>query len=209
MPKFSLIPRDNRFFDMFEKIGQNLLECSAVFHQLFVNFESVQHRVDEIKEFEHRGDSLTHEVLQVLNATFVTPLDREDIYRLAESLDNVVDQIDEAASRLIIFNVTGPTPYAVELSSIIAQCCEQIHKTMPYLKHLKDLRAIQDNLLQIHTLENRADAVKKHALTELFSNPEDIVSLLKWREIYEIMEAATDKCEDVADVVQGLIVKNA
>ncbi len=209
MPKFSLVPKDNRFFDMFEKIGQNLLECSIAFRELFANFESVTHKVDEIKELEHRGDSLTHEVLQVLNATFVTPLDREDIYRLAESLDNVVDQIDEAASRLIIFNVTAPTSYAIELSNIIAQCCEHIDKTLPFLKNLKNLSALQDNLLQIHTLENRADAVKKQALTELFSNPEDVISLLKWREIYEIMEAATDKCEDVADVVQGLIVKNA
>lgn len=209
MPRFSLIPRDNRFFDIFEKIGQNLLECSAVFHELFKNFESVSHKVDEIKEYEHRGDSLTHEVLQLLNATFVTPLDREDIYRLAESLDNVVDQIDEAASRITIFNVTAPTSYAVELAHIINKCCEHVHKAMPFLKRMKDLPELQDNLLQIHTLENRADAVKKQALTELFSNPEDVISLLKWREIYEIMEAATDKCEDVADVLQGLLVKNA
>jgi Phosphate transport regulator (distant homolog of PhoU) len=207
--KFSLIPRDSRFFEVFERIGQNLLECSTYFYGLLQNFTNVSAQVDGIKDFEHRGDSLTHEIIQMLNTTFVTPLDREDIFRLAESLDNVLDQIDEAASRFTIFNITEPTSYAIELGHIIMKCCEEIHKAVPFLRHPKDLPALQDNLLQIHTLENRADAIKKQALIELFDNPSDVISLMKWREVYEILEAATDKCEDVADVLQGLLVKNA
>lgn len=207
--KFSLIPRDSRFFEIFEKIGQNLLECATEFSRLLQTYENVASRVDGIKDFEHRGDSLTHEVLQLLDTTFVTPLDREDIFRLAESLDNVLDQIDEAASRLTIFNISSPTPYAIELGQIIVKCCEEIQKAVPYLRHPKDLPALQDNLLQIHTLENRADALKKQALIELFNDPSDVIALIKWREVYEILEAATDKCEDVADVLQGLLVKNA
>jgi predicted phosphate transport protein (TIGR00153 family) len=209
MPRFSLIPRDTRFFEVFEKIAQNLLECATEFHKLLQNYENAASKVEAIKDFEHRGDSMTHEVIEVLNRTFVTPLDREDIYKLAESLDNVVDQIDEAASRLIIFDIAKPTPYAVELADLIRRCCEQIHKAMPYLRHPKELPALQDNLLQIHTLENRADAIKKDALTQLFKNPDNVIDLLKWREIYEHLEAATDRCEDVADVLQGLLVKNA
>jgi uncharacterized protein len=207
--KFSLIPHDSRFFEIFEKIGQNLLECSTNFHDLLKNFSNVSAHVDEIKEFEHRGDTFTHEILQMLNTTFVTPLDREDIFRLAESLDNVLDQIDEAASRFTIFKIESPTSYAIELGNVIMKCCQEIQKAVPYLRHPKDLPSLQDNLLQIHTLENRADAIKKQALIELFDNPSDVIYLLKWREVYEILEAATDKCEDVADVLQGLLVKNA
>ena len=207
--KFSLIPRETRFFEIFEKISQNLLECATAFHELLQNYESVPRKVDSIKDFEHRGDSMTHEIIQVLNQTFVTPLDREDIFRLAESLDDVVDQIDEAASRLVMYDIPAPTHYATELSYVIVKCCEQIHKAIPYLGHPKALPALQDNLLEIHTLENRADAIKKGALIELFRRPDDFVSLLKWREIYEHLEAATDRCEDVADVLQGLLVKNA
>ena len=209
MPKFSLMPRENRFFEIFEKISQNLLECSIAFYQLLKHYEDVPNKVDSVKDFEHRGDSLTHEIIQVLNQTFVTPLDREDIFQLAECLDDVVDQIDEAASRLIIFAINSPTPYAIELSHIIMQCCEQIHKAVPYLRHPKELHSLQDNLLEIHTLENRADLIKKGALTELFKDPSDPISLMKWREIYEHLETATDRCEDVADVLQGLLVKHA
>lgn len=209
MPKFSLMPRENRFFEIFEKISQNLLECSTAFHQLLKQYSDVPKKVDSIKDFEDRGDSLTHEIIQVLNQTFVTPLDREDIFKLAECLDDVVDGIDEVASRLIIFDITLPTNYAIELSHIIMQCCEQINKAVPYLRHPKDLPALQDNLLEIHTLENRADLIKKGALTELFKDPSDPISLIKWREIYEHLEAATDRCEDVADVLQGLLVKHA
>ena len=209
MFKFSLVPRDDRFFSIFEKASQNLLEAAVVFHDLFREYQDVQKKVDLITELEHRGDSLTHETLQVLNTTFITPLDREDIFHLAETLDDVLDQIEEAASRLVMFEIKATTPYSQELSFLIMKCCEEINKAMPYLRHPKDLPSLQDNLLQIHSFENRADAIKKSALIELYRKPDDVVSLLKWREIYENMEAATDRCEDVADVIQSVLVKNA
>jgi hypothetical protein len=209
MARFSLLPREDRFFVIFEKAAQNLLECAALFRNLFDEFTDVSKKVDQITEFEERGDSMTHEIVQVLNQTFVTPMDREDIYRLAEALDDVLDSIEEAACRLVMFEIQAPTVYSVELAQVIMKCCEEINKAMPYLRHPKDLPSLQDNLLQIHSLENRADAIKKTALTELYNRPGDIIALLKWREIYEHMEAATDRCEDVADVLQGLLVKNA
>lgn len=209
MFKFALMPRENRFFEVFERSAQNLLDCATVFNDLFTKYSDVQKKVDKITDYEQRGDSMTHEIVQLLNQTFVTPLDREDIYQLAESLDDVLDSIEEAASRLVMFEIKEPTVYSVELAHLIMKCCEQIHKAIPYLRHPKDLHVLQDNLLQIHTLENRADSIKKEALTELYRNPTDVVLLLKWREIYENMEAATDRCEDVADVLQGLLVKNA
>lgn len=209
MFKFSLIPRETVFFDIFEKSAQNLLECSVAFHDLMENYTDISAKVDKIIEFENRGDSLTHETIQVLNRTFVTPLDREDIFRLAESLDDVLDQIEDAASRLLLFDIAKPTQYSVELAHVIMQSCRQIHKAIPFLRHPKELPTLQDNLLEIHTLENRADTIKKFAIRELFQHPEDVISLLKWREIYEHLEAATDKCEDVADVLQGLLVKHA
>lgn len=207
--RFSLLPREDKFFEIFEKAAQNLLDCAVSFKDLFNQFTDVTAKVDQITAFENRGDSMTHEIVQALNQTFVTPMDREDIYRLAEALDDVLDSIEEAACRLVMFEVQAPTVYSVELAQIIMKCCEQINKAMPYLRHPKDLPSLQDNLLEIHSLENRADAVKKTALTELYNNPADIIALLKWREIYEHMEAATDRCEDVADVLQGLLVKNA
>ena len=209
MFKFSLIPRETIFFDIFDKSAQNVLDCSIAFHELMENYQDVSAKVDKVIEFENRGDSLTHETIEVLNRTFVTPLDREDIFRLAESLDDVLDQIEDAASRLILFDIQKPTQYAVELAHIIMQACKQINTAIPALRNLKQLPALRDNLLQIHTLENRADTVKKFAIRELFQHPEDLISIMKWREIYEHLEAATDRCEDVADVLQGLLVKHA
>ena len=194
---------------MFEKSAQNLFEASTAFRDLLHDYTDVPNKVEKIIDFEHRGDEITHEVIQVLNRTFVTPIDREDIFRLAESLDDVLDQIEDAAQRLIMFEIPAPTEYSKQLSNYIKECCWQIHLCMPYLRHPKDLPAMQDNLKQIHTLENKSDVVKKEALTELFRNPGDVISLLKWREIYEHMEAATDRCEDVADTLQGLLVKHA
>lgn len=207
--KFSFLPKENRFFDIFEMSAKNLLDAATAFHDLLHDFTNVSKKVEKITEYEEKGDALTHEVIQVLNRTFVTPIDREDIFRLAESLDDVLDQIEDAASRLILFEIPTPTPFSIQLSNYIMQCCRQIHVSMPNLRNLKDHPALQDSLLQIHSLENSADAVKKQAIYELFQHPEDVITLLKWREIYEHMEAATDRCEDVADVLQGLLVKNA
>lgn len=209
MFKFSLIPREAVFFDIFDKSAEVVLECGVAIHDLMQNFTDVTRKVDLITELESRGDTLTHETIQMLNRTFVTPLDREDIFRLAESIDDVLDQIEDAALRLVLFEIVKPTQYAIELAHMIELCCRQIHKALPYLRNPKKLHSLQDNLLEIHTLENRADAIKKLAVRELFHHPEDVISLLKWREIYEHLEAATDRCEDVADVLQGLLVKNA
>lgn len=209
MFKFSLIPRETVFFDIFDKSAEVVLSCGVAIHELMQNFTDVQRKVDFITELEGRGDTLTHETIQVLNRTFVTPLDREDIFRLAESIDDVLDQIEDAADRLVLFEIVKPTQYAIELGHVIELCCKQIHKALPYLRHPKQLHSLQDNLLEIHTLENRADTIKKLAIRELYQHPEDVISLLKWREIYEHLEAATDRCEDVADVLQGLLVKNA
>lgn len=209
MFKFSFIPREAVFFDIFDKSASNVLDCGIALYDLMQNYTDVSRKVDKITEYENRGDSLTHETIQVLNRTFVTPLDREDIFRLAESLDDVLDQMEDAATRLLLFEIPKPTQYAVELAHVIELCCRQINKAIPYLRHPKELPSLQDNLLEIHTLENRADTIKKFALRELFQHPEDVISLLKWREIYEHLEAATDRCEDVADVLQGLLVKNA
>jgi predicted phosphate transport protein (TIGR00153 family) len=209
MPSFSFVPRGERFFDLFEESARNVVRTAHALKHLVDNWEHLEACFAEITEFEHRGDSITHEIIALLNRAFITPFDREDISLLAHSLDDVVDFIDSAADAMSLYKVNKPGERAKELADIIVQGAVEVEKAIPMLRSHKELKNILPRCVEINRLENMADRVYRSALAELFDNTTDLARVIQWREIYLHMETATDRCEDVADVLEGVALKHA
>jgi predicted phosphate transport protein (TIGR00153 family) len=170
--------------------------------------KDIEWNVAEITELEHQGDTITHQIMAQLHRTFVTPFDREDIALLAHTLDDVIDFIHAAADAMLIYKVECSTPRAKELADIIVQAATEIERAMPQLRRRSELKQILERCVELNRLENAADRVYRSAIGELFSDSTDIAGIIKWREIYEHMEEATDRCEDVANVLEGIALKH-
>ena len=201
-----LIPRDVKFFEMFAEMSGNLTRGARLLTDLLADFKNVEARVHELHEIEHLGDDMTHAVLTKLNQTFITPFDREDIHRLATSLDDVLDFIYAAAERLTMYKITSAPAAAHRLAQIIVQQTEEIAKGVAHLEK-------QDNVLhycvEINRLENEADRVARDAIARLFEVEKDPIALIKLKELYEVLETATDKAEDAANVLETVVLKSA
>ena len=209
MPRFPFIPQEQKFFGLFEQSAQNMVKAAQALQEMISTCSHVPQSVAEITDLEHQGDLITHQIIAQLHLTFVTPFDREDIARLAQSLDDVTDFIHAAADSMFIYKVDCPTPRAMELADIIVQAAIEVEKVMPQLRHRAKLKEILPRCVEINRLENAADRVFRAAMGELFDDAIDIASVIKWREIYEYMESATDRCEDVANVLEGVALKHA
>ena len=207
MFKISLMPREAKFFDLFERSAQNVVKGAQLLKELVDNWDNVTDRVGKITDLEHEGDAITHQIMEQLHRTFVTPFDREDIALLAHSLDDIIDFIQAAADTMLVYKVDRPTQAARELADIIVQSADGVARAMPFLRRSGKLRQILEPCVEINRLENVADGVYRTALGELF-NGNDIAKIIKWREIYEQMESATDRCEDVANVLEGVALKH-
>ena len=209
MFKFPFIPHEEKFFDLFEEAAQNMVKAAQELKELVDTWEDVDGKVGEITELEHHGDTITHRIMAELNRTFVTPFDREDIAWLAHSLDDVTDFIQAAADAMLLYKVNPPSQRARELADIIVQATVEVERAMPDLRHRRKLQQILQRCVEINRLENMADRVFRSAMGELFNDSSDIAEVIKWREIYEHMESATDRCEDVANVLEGVALKHA
>jgi len=207
--KFPFIPKEGKFFDLFELGARNMVKAAQVLKELVDTWDDVEGRVGEIAQMEDEGDTITHEIMAQLNRTFVTPFDREDIALLAHSLDDVMDFIDAAADAMLIYKIDCPTPRAQELADIIVQAAAEVERAIPQLRHHAELKKILTRCVEINRLENVADEVFRSAMAELFDDTIDMAQVIKWREIYEHMESATDRCEDVSNVLEGVALKNA
>jgi len=207
--KFPFLPRETKFFDLFEQSARNMVKAAQGLKELVDTWQNVDGRVAEITELEHEGDSITHQIIAQLHRTFVTPFDREDIASLAHVLDDVTDFIHAAADAMLIYKVDCPNQRARELADIIVQAAAEVERAMPQLRHRAQLKQVLERCVEINRLENMADRVFRAAMAELFSDSPDIASVIKWREIYEHMESATDRCEDVANVLEGVALKHA
>ena len=201
-----LIPREAKFFAMFAEMSANLTRGARLLTDVLADFKNVEARVQELHEIEHIGDDMTHAVLTKLNQTFITPFDREDIHRLATSLDDVLDFIYAAAERLTMYKITSAPPAAHQLAQLIVRQTEEIANGVARLeKH--------DNVLQycveINRLENEADRVARDAIARLFDVEKDPIALIKLKELYEVLETATDKAEDAANVLETVVLKSA
>jgi len=207
--RFPFMPREEKFFGLFEESAQNMVKAAQELKTMVDTWEDVGGRVGTITELEHQGDTITHQIMAQLNRTFVTPFDREDIALLAHSLDDVVDFIHAAADAMLIYKVDHPSQGARELADIIVQAAAEVERAIPHLRRRAELKLIFERCVEINRLENMADRVFRSAMGELFENSTDIADVIKWREIYEHMESATDRCEDVANVLEGVALKHA
>jgi uncharacterized protein len=202
-----LIPRDTKFFDMFAEMASNLGDGARLLKQTLEEFTNVDDRVQQLKDIEHRGDDMTHNILTKLNSTFITPFDREDIYRLASSLDDVLDFVYAAGVRLVMYKITGAPPAASQLAGIIVKQADQLTDALARLEKKHD--NVLENCVEINRLENEADSVARAAIAVLFEKEKDPISLIKLKELYEVLETATDKAEDAANVLEGVVLKSA
>ena len=209
MFRFPFMPREEKFFELFERGAQNAVKAAQRLKELVDIWKNIEARVSEITELEHEGDMITHQIMEQLHRTFVTPLDREDIALLAHSLDDVTDFIQATADAMFIYKVDRPGQSVRELSDIIVQATAEVERAVSLLRHRVNLKLIPERCVEINRLENMADRVYRSAIGELFDDATDIAKIIKWREIYEHMEAATDRCEDVANVLEGAALKYA
>lgn len=204
-----LIPREEKFFDMFEKAAQNVVKGTRALHDMLVHYEQTQEKSKVILEIEHEGDILTHEIIDALNKTFITPIDREDIHALASSLDDILDYAEGVADRFDLYRMGKPSEEALKLAQIIVDASEQIDKAIQGLRDLKHPRRVLDRCIEINRLENDGDKLFRQALAKLFSRENNAMEAIKWKEIYENLELAIDRCEDVANVIESVVVKYA
>ncbi len=206
MPR--LIPRETKFFDMFAEIAGNVVEGAQVLSDLLHNYDyqRLPEAVQKIKEIEHRGDDMTHRVFIKLNQTFITPFDREDIHLLASSLDDVLDFVFSASDRLVTYKITQPSPSAKVLAGIILKQAEELKKAVSLLNKNHHLL---EHCVEVNRLENEADQVSREAIGRLFDGGYDPITLIKLKELLEILEEASDKAEDVANVLESVVLKNA
>jgi len=201
-----LVPKDTSFFSMFSEMSENLIAGARVLVDLFGDYRDVEMKIEEIRKIEHMGDELTHAIFVKLNQTFITPFDREDIHQLASSLDDVLDFINAAGARIIMYKVTSPPPAAGVLARLILLQSQELQKALSLLQKNGDIMA---HCVEINRLENEADHVSRAAIAELFNREKDPINLIKNKELIEFLEMATDKAEDVADVVETVVRKNA
>jgi hypothetical protein len=203
------MPREQKFFDLFDESAANIIRGSRVLQELMNDWQFIDSRVAEITEMEHEGDSITHQVISLVHRTFVTPFDREDIALLAHTMDDIIDFIHATADAMFIYKIPRPTQRAKELADVIVQAVIEVDRAVRGLRHNSEFKQILERCVEINRLENMADRIYRAAIGELFEDASDIAQIIKWREIYEHMESATDRCEDVADVLEGVALKNA
>ena len=200
------IPKDSSFFEMFAAMSSNLIAAARTLVNLFADYRDVEAKIQEIRRIEHVGDEMTHSLMRKLNQTFITPFDREDIHTLASSLDDVVDFINAACARILMYGITHPPAEAGALARLILAQSEELGKAVTHLQKSEEVLA---HCVEINRLENEADQVSRVAIARLFEQEKDPITLIKIKELLEFLETATDKAEDVADVLETVVLKNA
>jgi predicted phosphate transport protein (TIGR00153 family) len=201
-----IVPRETKFFDMFAEMASNLMEGATTLRGLFQEYKNVPVAVQKIKDIEHRGDDMTHAVVIKLNQTFITPFDREDIHELASALDDVLDFINSAADRLLMYKIDYAPAAALKLADVIVRQSDELSKAVALLE--KNHTKVLEHCVEVNRLENEADAVARDAIGRLFQDEKDPIQLIKIKELIEVLETATDKAEDAANVLETVILKS-
>jgi uncharacterized protein len=206
VPRFSLLPRDRTFFDLFILAGQNTLHASRLLDEMMNTWPEVGSRSREIVKAEHEGDRITHDIIQRLNSNFVTPIDREDIYGLATQMDDIVDFTEEAADFLGLYKIEAPMEQAQSLTKVLVASCEQLAMGLENLPSFKDL---DKYWIEIHRLENDGDRISRDAVASLFSTGIDPMVVIRWKDIFGVLEEAIDATENAAQILEGIVIKNS
>ena len=206
MARLSLLPRDRTFFDLFIEAGQNTVKASRLLDQMMATWPDSGDLSQQILDAEHEGDRITHAIVKRLNSTFVTPIDREDIYGLATQMDDIVDYTEEAADFLGLYKIEAPMSQAQELTKVLVAACEQLAAG---LEHLRDFKDLDRYWIEIHRLENDGDRISRNAVASLFSNGIDPMVVIRWKDMFAVLENAIDATETAAQILEGIVIKNS
>lgn len=209
VPRFPFLPTNEKFYDLLHASAQNLVEAGEALVDFTEHYRNVEMKTEHIRALEHKGDTITHEIMALLHKTFVTPIEREDIASLAERLDDVMDYIEGATTAMKIYDVSSPTDRSVELADVVRVMTIKVAEAIARLRDRRHLRDILPYCVEINRLENVADDLFRRAMAELFQNETASAEIIKWREIYDQLELATDRCEDVANVLEGIVLRHA
>jgi uncharacterized protein len=206
---FSFIPKEEKFFELLKEASANMISTANALSEFLRDVDTREQNALIIKDFERKGDVITHEILKKINRSFSTPLEREDIHALAANIDKVVDAMESLANRITIFKLREVTSVCMDLCNILIEAVKEIDKAVKYLSSMKNLEELEACCAQVARLESRSDTVTRHAVGGLFENPKDVFDLIKWKEIYERLEGALDLCSKVAGIIEAILVKNA
>ncbi len=206
LARFSLLPRDRTFFDLFIEAGKNTVNAARLLDEMMGQWPDEGGLLRQIVEAENEGDRITHEIIKRLNSTFVTPIDREDIYGLATQMDDIVDFTEEAADFLGLYQIEAPMEQAGALTKVLVAACEQLAMGLENLREFKDL---DKYWIEIHRLENDGDRISRDAVASLFSNGIDPMVVIRWKDIFAVLENAIDATETAAQILEGIVIKNS
>ena len=202
----TLIPHERRFYKLFDDQASNVVAAATELLSLFNDVPHIQEHTTRIKDLEHAGDDLTHEMVRTLNRVFVTPFDREDIYALGSGLDDLLDFIDEIAETISLYGITEIPPHAHEMASLLAKAAEQLKDG---ISRLESRKGLEEHRVEVHRLENLGDAASRRAIGDLFHGGYDTLTVIKLKEFYSLLEDSLDRCEDLANIIENIIIKNA
>ena len=206
MPRFSLVPQEMVFYDLFKEDIANAVKAAAALKDMANDYTNIVEKARAIKSIEHDGDTITHEIIKTLNKTFVTPFDREDIYALCTNVDDVVDLIEAVADACVLYQVKSPTEHLRKGVDILLLAVKELQKAF---EKLSSFSGLDVHWIEANSLEHQADQVYRKAIGELFSNGHDATDILRWKGVYDLLEDANDKCEDVANVIESITIKHA
>jgi predicted phosphate transport protein (TIGR00153 family) len=204
-----LLPHDASFFGFFEQQGKKTVEGCRAFLAMVEEANNLQSHAQRVKQIEHECDDITHAVVEQLHKTFITPIDRNDIYRLITKMDDIMDYVEAAADRLALYEIPTMTQEVGELARCLVSSAEHVLGAVTSIRDLKRPNGILDHCIEINRLENVADQLLRSALARLFREEKDPIAVIKWKEIYETLESATDRCEDVANIIEGVVLENS
>jgi predicted phosphate transport protein (TIGR00153 family) len=206
VPSIRLIPRDERFFDLFVQEAANVLDGARQLEVMLRSYDNPDKAAKKIREIEHQGDVISRDIGQRLEATFVTPFDREEIHALIAVLDDILDLIEQVADTFVLYGITAPTKTSVKQAALVVQACETIHQA---LSNLRGFKGLDPYIVEIHRIENEGDRLARGAIAGLFEDGAKTIDVLKWKDVYTLLEDTIDKCEEVADVIERIVVKHA
>jgi predicted phosphate transport protein (TIGR00153 family) len=204
-----IIPKEEAFFDLFKAQAGNVVEGAVLLKDLLEDYTDVDQKRMKIEKAESHGDEIAHKIMEKLNMTFITPMDREDIHALSSALDDILDYINATAQRLNLYGVTSIHTGAKDLANIILRAAEETEALIDNMKNLKDIKNMKSRWIEVNRLENEGDKVSRNAIAGLFKNEQNPIEVIKWKELYEHLETAIDKCEDAANIVEAVALKNA
>lgn len=204
-----LMPREVAFFDYFEQHAEKCLVGCKLVLDLLENYVDVVAKAKAIKQIEHEGDTITHECIARLHTTFITPIDRDNIHRLISRMDDILDLTEAVSQRLSIYEIKETTPESRQLAKVLVFGVERMGKALKGLRNMKNAPQILAECIEINRIENEADTLLREAVGKLFREEKDPLTVMKWKELYEVLETATDACEDVANIVEGIVLEHA